>query len=58
MSATLIAEAVATQPVESFDAAVWQAIERIEEKYAESLSATSGWLIVIPDFRGGSVTKP
>jgi hypothetical protein len=42
----------------SVDAAVWQAIERIEEKYVESLSATSGWLIVIPDFRGGSVAKP
>ena len=39
------------------DAAVWQAIERIEEKYAEALTTTSGWLVVTPDFRGRASAK-
>lgn len=38
----------------SADAWVWQAIERIEEKYSEALTATAGWLVVMPDFRGGA----
>ena len=38
----------------SADEWVWQAIERIEEKYADGLVPASGWLVVLFDCRGGA----